>query len=153
MTQIAQDVESVMEAFYTSMVAQQSAIGALTITRIWQPWDQLSAIAQPAIIIVEPSEQQEQTIAMRSKVRLNVQLVCYIRVDNADVSNPPSKILNDFIRKIRTAILPQGRDIVKNTNTLGGLAAGVFVNGKIIKDAGVLDEQASLLIPVTIILP
>jgi hypothetical protein len=152
-TQIAQDVEAVMEAFFALLVAQQSAIGAETITRIWQPWEQLAQIAQPAIVIVEPSEQQTQDIGQRSKVRLLTQLICYLTIDNADTSNVPAKILNDFIRKVRTAILPQGADLIRNTNTLGGLAAGVFVNGKIIKDAGVLDAQASILIPVTIILP
>ena len=147
---VAVDVEVVMEAF-AALVATTPSVQ--TVTRIWQPWEQLKSINQPAIVIVEPWENEVADIGRRSKITLTTQLVCYLIVNNADLTTPPAKQVNTLIKKIRQVLLPSGSDIVNNVNTLGGLAAGVFVNGKIVKDAGVLDEQASILIPVTIILP
>lgn len=151
--QFVQNVEAVMSAFFDLLSSKKADIGAQTITRTWVPWEDLNKISQPAIVIVEPWEQTEAQISRQPKITLTTQLVCYLQTDRADLVDPPPKRVNDFIFNIRSALLPSGSDIVKNTCTLGGLAAGVFVNGKIVKDSGVLDDQASILIPVTIILP
>jgi hypothetical protein len=153
MPQFVPDVEAVMEAFRTSLQSLITDQTVKTLTRIWIPWDDLKDILQPAVVIVEPWEMEEATIGKKSKITLTTQLVCYLQTDRADLISTPAKKVNDLIRAIRNVIIPNGSDIVRNTNTLGGLAAGVFVNGKIVKDAGVLDNQASILIPVSIILP
>jgi hypothetical protein len=152
---MAVDVESVSVALENLLKTMVADGDAKTVTRIWQPWEQLAEIAQPALVIVEPSENEEGRISARSKVTLQYQLICYLRVDNSPKAIvAPATIVNDFVKKIRTKLEPTGVDKVRyNSNTLGGLAADVSINGKITKEAGVLDEQASILIPITVTLP
>jgi hypothetical protein len=153
MPQYVSDVEAVMEAFKASLQPLVDNATVLTLTRIWVPWEDLQSISQPAIVIVEPWELEDATIGKKSKITLTTQLICYLQTDRADLVETPAKRVNDLIFAIRSLIIPKGSDLTRNTNTLGGLAAGVFVNGKIVKDAGVLDNQASILIPVSIIIP
>ena len=85
---------------------------------------------------------------------MKVQLIVYAQVeDQKDEDSPPIKKLNVIIKGIRTALLPQGSDRAQNENTLGGLVSSCFITGKVKKDAGVLDNQMSALVPIQITVP
>lgn len=124
-----------------------------TVTRIWQPWDEIASIAQPAIVIVEPSQDMTNNRGQQISVRLNLQLVCYIQVDPKDLVNPPNTRVNNFVMAVQRALLPYtGKDKAVNAQTLDGLVSNVFIDGKILKDAGIIDGQGSALIPVTVLI-
>jgi len=124
--------------------------GVKTVTRVWQPWDQVSELVQPAIVIVEPTEDETSRRGSQPALKLEVLLVCYVTVDPKDLTTPPNTAINNLISAVRTVILPKGADIVVNAQTLGGLVSNVFIDGKIVKDAGIIDNQGSVLIPVTV---
>ncbi len=73
-------------------------------------------------------------------------------MDPKDLVNPPNTRLNTLIAAVRTALLPTGSDVVINAQTLSGLVSNVFIDGKIVKDAGIIDNQGSVLIPVTVLI-
>lgn len=124
--------------------------GVQTVTRVWQPWDQVSQLAQPAIVLVEPTEEETQRRGQQSQLKMEVLLVCYVTVDPASVATPPNTAINNLVSAIRTILLPKGPDLTVNAQTLGGLVSNVFIDGKIVKDAGIIDNQGSVLIPVTV---
>lgn len=123
------------------------------VTRVWQPWDQLAEIRQPAIVLTEPSEEETSRRGQQPALKLDVKLVCYIQVDPRDEIYPPNTRVNHFISNIRTALLPRvGVDLATNAQTLNGLVSNVYVDGRILKDSGIIDNQGSALIPVTILI-
>jgi hypothetical protein len=147
------DVEAVMQALLLLLQNVQCDPDIQTVTRTWQPWEQLADLQQPAIVIVEPEEDEKARRGQQSAITLEVQLIIYARGSNTDLQNPPSKILNSIIKGIRTALLPSGSGLGSNVQDLGGLVSSCFISGKIKKDAGVLDEQMSAIVPITITLP
>lgn len=146
---IVPNVEGIMAALE---ILLQGTSGVITVTRIWQPWEQIASIAQPAIVIVEPTETQTDRRGQQPSLKLEVLLVCYAQVDPADAASAPNTRLNALLAAIRTALLPQGRDVALNAQTLDGLVSNVYVDGQIVKDAGIIDNQGSMLIPVTVLI-
>ncbi len=150
------DVETIMDALEgllstVSNVAPSTGV-IPTVTRVWQPWENVAKISQPALIIVEPGETVTDRRGQQPALKLDVMILCYMQMDPADAANPPNTRLNNFISAIRAALLPSGSDIVRNAQTLGGLVSNVFIDGKIVKDAGIIDGQGSIMIPMTIII-
>lgn len=148
--QVAIDIEPIMQEFERRLKTMPSF---RTVTRRWQPWDQLADIAQPALVIVEPKETVTDRRGQQSAVKNIVQLIIYEKVDYQDKEVAPITKLNNLIKEVRQALLPSGADISRNANTLGGLVSNCCIEGDILKDAGILDEQASAYIPVTILIP
>jgi hypothetical protein len=151
------DIESIMVAYEALLKKTQSFApfdsGTIpTVTRVWQPWEQVNQLAQPAIVIVEAGEKETDRRGQQSSLSLKLMLTCYIIVDPKDTDYPPNTRLNSFLSAIRTAHLPSGSDIVKNAQTLGGLVSNVFIDGNVVKDAGIIDSQGSILIPVTVLI-
>lgn len=147
------DIEAIMEKFLLLMQGVVCDPPLATITRTWQPWDQLASLAQPALVIVEPEEDEKGRRGQKSLITLKVQLILYAQGNNQDLLNPGARDLNKIIKGIRTALLPSGSGIVQNVQDLGGLVSDCYIEGKIQKDAGVLDEQMSAIIPITITVP
>jgi len=147
------DVEQIMEEFEALLLGTTNIApfgDVKTVTRVWQPWDQVAEIAQPAIVIVEPREKETARRGQQPSLILQTLLVCYIQCDPNDLANPPNTRINNFLKAIRTALLPQGTDVAVNAQTLGGLVSDAFIDGEIVKDAGILDNQGSLMIPVSL---
>lgn len=157
--QTVPDIEAVMEALKQQLIDVLVNTNVVdppvkTVTRQWVPWAQLSELAQPAIILVEPSETEKHRRGQQSAIELNVRLILYMQ--GTSEINPTSvsiSRLNNFIQGVRTALLPSGSGIGLNVQNLGGLVSDCAVVGKIVKDAGVLDSQMSALVPVVINIP
>jgi len=147
------DTELIMVRFEALLASVTGIVpfGAVkTVTRVWQSWEQVAQIAQPAIVIVEPREKETARRGQQPSLSLQTLLVCYIQCDPKDTVNPPNTRVNSFLKAIRTALLPQGSDIALNAQTLGGLVSNAFIDGEIVKDAGILDDQGSLMVPVSL---
>lgn len=155
--QTVPDVDSVVENLKALLVTlsgpTSDPLNFQTVTRIWQPWDQLANVAQPAIIIVEPDENEKHRRGQQGSIELTINLVVYARGDNTNEASTPASVLNALIKRIRTALLPSGSGISQNIQNLGGLVSDCYISGRVRKDAGVLDEQMSALIPVVVTIP
>ncbi len=157
--QIAQDVNSVMQELENHLkdVLLETLVvdpPVQTITRQWVPWDQLTNQKQPLIVLVEPSEDVTHRRGQQSAVKLTVKCLRYMQGSTEADANPTnSEKLNDFIKGLRTALLPYGAGIGQNVNTLNGLVSDCGIQGKIIKDAGTLDGQMSALVPIVVTIP
>ena len=154
---IVNDVEAIMVAFETmirdNIVVPPPFDTMGLVTRIWQPWDALAKIQQPALVITEPSEERTNRRGEQFSLKLDVKLVLYVTVDPADINYPPNTRVNRFIEAVLTAMLPRdGHSFVVNAQTLNGLVSNVFADGRILKDSGVIDNQGSALIPVTVLI-
>jgi hypothetical protein len=146
------NVEAIMAALET-LLSTLTPSPLQTVTRVWQPWDQLQSVLQPALVIVKPKEKERQSTASRPIVELQVKLVVYFQVNNQDQTTTPDTVMNNILFAIRQALLPSGADLGKNSTTLGGLVQAVLIDGDILQDAGVLDQQASMFIPLKILIP
>lgn len=150
------DVEIIMEALEGLLATVHDvapSTGVIpTVTRVWQPWDQVSKLAQPALVIVETGETSTDRRGQQPSLKLDCLLLCYMQMDPEDTMNPPNTRLNNFVAAIRRTLLPSGPDMVRNAQTLGNLVSNVFIDGKIVKDAGIIDGQGSIMIPLTILI-
>jgi hypothetical protein len=153
--QTVPNLEPIMESLkvlLTTLTVGPSPV-LTTVTRLWQPWEQLSELAQPAVVIVEPNETEKHRRGQQSAIEIDVQLIVYARANNQSENPPPIGALNNIIFGIRTALLPSGSGLGQNVQNLGGLVSDCYVSGKIKKDAGILDEQMTAIIPLTITVP
>jgi hypothetical protein len=106
---------------------------------------------QPALFMEEgPGETvQNQGQGMPPKRLLYVDIGFYARLAE-DKNVAPGSILNPLIDAIETALSPAAG---AEDQTLGGLVEYCRINGKILKNEGLLDGQASVVIPVEILVP
>ena len=103
---------------------------------------------QPALFLEEgPGETvQYQADGLPPEHVFYVDLGFYARLDE-DKSLAPGSILNPLIDAIEAALAP---DPDEEEQTLGGLVTYCRISGKIEKNEGLLDGQASVLVPVEI---
>lgn len=123
--------------------------GFVTVSRRARLVKDVAAEEQPALFLEEgPGETvQNQGQGLPLKHFLHVDLGFYARLpDDRDLA--PGSILNPLIDAIEAALEPAACD---ENQTLGGLVAYCRVNGKILKNEGLLDGQASVVIPVEIL--
>jgi hypothetical protein len=106
---------------------------------------------QPALFLEEgPGETvQYQAAGLPAKHFLYVDLGFYARLDE-DKNVAPGTVLNPLIDAIEAACAP---DPDEEDQTLGGLVTYCRISGKILKNEGLLDGQASVVIPVEILVP
>lgn len=106
---------------------------------------------QPALFMEEgPGETvSHQAQGLPAEHLLHVDLGFYARL-NEDKSIAPGSILNPLIDAIEAALAP---DPDEEEQTLGGLVTYCRISGKIEKNEGLLDGQASVVIPIEILVP
>jgi hypothetical protein len=106
---------------------------------------------QPALFVEEgPGETiQHQGQGLPAIHFLYVDLGFYARLAE-DKNMAPGSVLNPLIDAIEAALAP---DPDEENQTLGGLVTYCRINGKVLKNEGLLDGQASVVIPVEILVP
>lgn len=102
---------------------------------------------QPALFQEEgPGETiQNQGQGLPAKYLLSVDLGFYARIPE---DAAPGPVLNPLIDSLCGALAP-GPD--EDDQTLGGLVEFCRINGKIMKNEGLMDGQASVLLPLEIL--
>ncbi len=123
--------------------------GFVLASRRARPIKNVSAEEQPALFMEEgPGEDvQNQGQGIPPKHLLYVDLGFYARLPE-DRQAAPGSVLNPLIDALEAALAP-GED--EEDQTLGGLVKYCRINGKILKNEGLLDGQASVVIPVEIL--
>ena len=110
-------------------------------------WDDVPG--QPALCQAEHDEQVEQITGLPPKLTLNASWLIYQNA-GADPAATPATINNQILDAIQGAFPnPDGGQV----QTLGGLVAKCWINGRIFKDPGDLDGQGLLIVPIQILVP
>jgi hypothetical protein len=123
--------------------------GFVTASRRARLIKDVAAEEQPALFAEEgPGETvQNQGQGLPLKHFLFVDLGFYARIpEDRDLS--PGSVLNPLIDAIEAALAPAAG---AEDQTLGGLVEYCRINGKILKNEGLMDGQASVVIPVEIL--
>jgi hypothetical protein len=140
------------EAIYQALFDLVKALpGFVTTSRRSRLAKDVAAEEQP---ILFQEEWQGETVThqgqgLPAKHLLYVDLGFYARLPE-DKDLAPGSILNPLIDAIEAALLP---DEDEENQTLGGLVEYCRINGKILKNEGLLDGQATVVIPVEILVP
>lgn len=112
-------------------------------------WGNVAPANQPALFVFLPDEDGKQDEAFGlSKWVLEYKVLVYARAD-AEPDTVPETILNAYRLAIFSAIrsTPPGEK-----NTLGGRVEHAWIEGQILRDMGILDQQLVLMIPVKVLI-
>lgn len=139
--------EQAMTALFALVSGSSSFV---TTSRRFHMPDQIPASMQPALLMCEPDEDHQKQKLITPAVRyLSVEIWIYIS-DGTDPNNVPAITLNnmiDAIDPISGGVLAPG---LNGRQTLGGLVADCYIDGKINKVPGDIDGQGIARIPVKV---
>lgn len=142
---------SLREPIYAALFARLAALpGLASASRRLSHWSDVPAAAQPALFQVQKGETVTQRRGLPPRRQLAVELFLYAR-SGADPTVAPSQILNPLIDAIEAALAPD--DPTDAVQTLGGLVAHAWIEGRIETDEGVLGDQAVAIVPVNLLIP
>jgi hypothetical protein len=146
--------EAAFSALWTLLQTITPPIGSTwnTKSRRLRLWDKVPVAAQPALFLHKGLEVHSQAheLAM-PKYRWTSTVWTYFRVDTvatSDESNVPDVIINNFIDNVEAVLLPTPQG---ERQTLGNVVYHCFIDGNVATDSGALDNQAVIVIPITII--
>ena len=144
---IAMNRENIVNALLKLL---SSSVSFTTVSRKFQTWSSISSSEKPAMFLLERSESYiRANEAVPEVVTLEIDL--YICVDaGKDQSLVPASVLNNLIDAVEAALTPNK---LTNSQTLGGLVSHCRIEGKIIKNSGDLDGDATAIIPIKILVP
>lgn len=133
---------------WTDPVTGQPGQWQMTRRRLSTP-DQIGADEQPALLQAETEETIAQLTKMPSKRILTAAWVIYLKPYEAPSSTGP--LLNTVLDAVDAAFAPD--DLSGEACTLGGLVIHAWIDGAVFKDAGDLDQQAMLIVPIKLLVP
>jgi hypothetical protein len=142
--------ETIAAALFSLLAATQinSAPAFATTGRRAKIWGDVDPSKQPAMFLIHSGEQavQSQPFGL-TKWLLHFEVLIYLRVDPSPTATPDTAI-NAFL----DAIDAQMQSGSKGTNqTLGGLVTNAWIEGSILIDSGILDQQVAMLIPLKVV--
>lgn len=116
-------------------------------------WDDLPH--QPAVCQAEHDEHVSQVTRLPYKRTYTASWLIYHRAGLEYPGSPPGSYSNQILDAIEPLFEPPPTDPAwpDERLTLGGLVHHCFIDGRIFKDAGDIDNQALIVIPITILVP
>jgi hypothetical protein len=110
-------------------------------------WSNVASAQQPYMALIERggSGVQNQAIGLE-KWTLHFLVLVYIRAD-ADPQTIPATQINAALKAI--AEVMNGSPLGER-QTLGGIVINAWINGEVVIDTGILDQQCALLIPISV---
>lgn len=113
-------------------------------------WDEVDPTNQPCIILHRGPQQAEQKHAFGvTRWAWKASLLIYYRVDGYKTSNTyPDQVTDPLLDSIEQCFQVEP----PNRLTLGGLVHHCWIDGTIYHDPGLADNQAVILVPLTILL-
>jgi hypothetical protein len=137
----------IREPIYAALFALAAgAASFVTVSRRLRHWSDVGAAEQPALFMIQKSENAEERRPLPVKWRASVDLYLYAQAP--DELTLPATVLNPLLDAVEAALAP---DPVGHVQTLGGLASHCWIAGRIQTDEGVLGGQAVAIIPVEIL--
>jgi hypothetical protein len=145
--------ETIMSALITQLqtaVFAQKVAGVTTwqtIQRKVLTFEQVTPGMQPACFVANHSE--DWTWTSETLVRVFMTATLYVMV-NTKGAAVPGQWVNLVMDAIATALAPPASS---DRQTLGGIVRHCRIKGRVLVDAGDVDGQALLLVPVELLLP
>jgi hypothetical protein len=135
------------EPIYAALFALVStAANFVTVSRRLRHWTDVGAAEQPALFLIQKSENAEERRPLPVKWRATVDL--YVYAQAPDELTAPATIINPLLDAVEAALAP---DPVTHVQTLGGLVQHCWIAGRITTDEGVLGGQAVAIVPLEIL--
>ncbi len=136
------------EPIYAALFALVAgAANFVTVSRRLRHWSDVGAAEQPALFMIQKSENAEERRPLPVKWRASVDLYLYAQAPD-ELTSPPATVLNPLLDAVEAALAP---DPVSHVQTLGGLVSHCWIAGRIQTDEGVLGGQAVAIVPVEIL--
>ena len=135
------------EPIYAALFALVAgAANFVTVGRRLRHWSDVGAAEQPALFMIQKSENAEERRPLPVKWRASVDLYLYAQAP--DELTAPATVLNPLLDAVEAALAPDPASHVQN---LGGLVSHCWIAGRIQTDEGVLGGQAVAIVPVEIL--
>lgn len=139
--------ETVAAALFSLL--QTTQIGGnpafLTTGRRGRIWSNVTPDDQPAMFLIHSGESAVQSQAPGlTKWLLHFEMLVYLRVDPSPTATPDTTI-NAILDAIDAQLqsMPPGE-----RQTLGGVIYNAWIEGQILIDTGILDQQVAILVPI-----
>jgi hypothetical protein len=109
-----------------------------------KPYDQITAANMPALCLSHSGEKADQAVAFgMTRWMILYDAFIFFRRD-ASPDNPFNVTVASFLDAVDAAMaVVQGEK-----QTLNGLVTNVWIEGEILIDPGILDQQAAIVIPI-----
>ena len=142
--------ETIAAALFTLLAGTKigSNPAFVTTSRHAKVWSNITPGDQPAMFLIHAGEQvmQSQSYGL-SKYLLHFEILIYARAD-ARPDAVPDTLINSLLDAIDAQMqsTPPG-----DRQTLGGAAVHAWIEGEILIDSGILDQQVAIMIPVRVL--
>lgn len=140
--------EQILEALFSLVSLSSPAF--ITKSRRLRLWGDVDPADRPALFQFERAGDLYEGAIRGTPPKRTYQVEIFIYTDARGVDVPAS-ILNPLIDAIDIALMPDNK--LTGKQTLGGLVEHVYIDGRIIKEPGDLDNDGLALIPVKILVP
>jgi hypothetical protein len=122
-----------------------------TVSQTVLEFDEVPAANQPAIILVRGPQNFTLKAVGTTKLHWRCFFLIYFRVDNQKTSSNryPDQITDPIMDSIEQLFTPV---MFNQYFTLGGLVQNCWLDGNAVADPGVVDGQAIIFVPISIIL-
>lgn len=139
--------EAISQALETQLAKAKNAYPFKTVSRRARIWTNVTSAEQPVIFLVKVSEAIDQSTWGAPRYRLKYVVLCYLRADAAPNLVPEVEI-NKVLDAVDVTLLgtPPGEK-----QTLGGVVENCWIEGDVMIDTGILDQQIVIVIPVSIL--
>lgn len=122
-----------------------------TFTQHLKSWDDYSADQQPVLTLYRLPQIAEQKTFSVTKWHWKAAVFIYYRIDAYQCPQGqafPEQLVDDLIDSIEQVFLTPNN----TRQTLGGLIWHVWIDGPITFDSGVVDNQAVIVVPLSILI-
>ena len=120
-----------------------------TMTRSARVWSDTGPDQMPALLLIHTGEQATQQGPFGlTRWKMNFDCLIYLRRDAGPDATFDTQLNNilDAIDSVMQSTPDQGQ-----RQTLGGLVTHAWIEGEILIDPGILDQQAAILIPIKVL--
>lgn len=125
----------------------QTLVGFQSTSRKGQMWDNVPPANQPSLMLFQVAEEgtQKQAIGLY-KWTIKFWCLIYLRADatDADSGATVETQINSILDAIEKAMQP----IIGEKQTLGGLVNNAWIEGDVVVDTGIIDQQCAIVIPI-----
>jgi hypothetical protein len=121
-----------------------------TITQSLVLWDEIPAVSQPAMLLHRgPQISEQKHVFGVTKQEWHASIWIYFRTDSLKTASTyPDQITDQMLDSFELAFQT---DPINNRLTLGGVCYHCFIDGTIFFDSGINDQQAVIVVPITIL--
>jgi hypothetical protein len=139
--------EVIAQALETQLGKVKDLYPFKTVSRRARIWTNVTPSEQPALYLIKVSEGYDQSTWGAARYRLKYLMLCYLRADAQ-----PNVVAEVEINKALDALdatlagKPPG-----TKQTLYGIVENCWIDGDVMIDTGILDQQIVIVVPVSIL--